>query len=194
MSAGAETVLVVGGTGVPHFWNKALAERYLTDQGVRYVSLRPAAFFDQIMDLLPAGGLRRGRLISAGPPHLRQSYVLSTDVAAALAALVDAPVTDGEHIDLGWDRPVSMDEIAAIAGPVLDRKVRMLTIPAPLLNGILGVAGRISQQAADLRAMIEYFGTGRFVADTARQRELLGPVPTAERAIHHWATSTPLTR
>ena len=77
---------------VPHFWHKTLAERYLSERQVPYVSLRPGAFFDQMMQMLPLGGLRGGRLISPIPPDIRQTYVLSTDVAEALAALVEAPV------------------------------------------------------------------------------------------------------
>jgi uncharacterized protein YbjT (DUF2867 family) len=58
---------------VPHFWHKTLAEQVLAERGVRYVSLRPGAFFDQIMDLLPGGGLRAGRLINPGPPDVAQT-------------------------------------------------------------------------------------------------------------------------
>jgi hypothetical protein len=32
-------------------------------------------------------------------------------------------------------------------------------------------------------AMVDWFGTGRYVADTTRQAQVFGPVPTAEHAV-----------
>jgi uncharacterized protein YbjT (DUF2867 family) len=180
--------------GVPHFWNKTLTERYLAEQKVPYVSLRPGAFFDQIMDLFPGGGPRRGRVISFGRPDVPQSWVLSGDVADALAALVDAPGVDGEHMDLGWDRPVSTREVALLTSSALGHRVRTIAIPPAVLSAGLGLAARFSEQAADLRAMSRFFGTGQFVADTRRQYEVFGAVPAAEDAIRRWASSEPHTR
>jgi uncharacterized protein YbjT (DUF2867 family) len=176
---------------VPHFWHKVLAERFYTDAGVPYVSLRPGAFFDQVAEMMPGGGPRSGRLISPMAPDVPQTFVLTADVAAALAALVDAPVRDGEHVDLGWDRPVNMRDAARLSGAALGRRVRLITIPWPLLNGGLALAGRFSEQFADLRAMLRFFATGAYVADTTRQKELFGAVPTAEDAMHRWAASPP---
>ena len=43
-----------------------------------------------------------------------------------------------------------------------------------------------------MRAMLRFFASGRYVADTTRQRELFGSVPTAEDAFARWAASKPL--
>jgi uncharacterized protein YbjT (DUF2867 family) len=172
---------------VPHFWHKTEAEKYLADLGVPYVSLRPGAFFDQIMDLQP-GGPRRGLLVSLWPPQVRQTFVLSRDVAEALAAAVDAPVSDGEHVDLGWDRPVNMRDIATLTGTALRRRVRLLNV-APIASVAFAVMSRFNPQVDDFRAMFRFFATGRYVADTTRQAELFGPVPTAEAAVDRWAGS-----
>src|ERR687893_631185 len=45
--------------------------------------------------------------------------ILTSDLAGYLADAVDAPGVEGQRIDIGWDRPVSMQEIAAIAGDLL---------------------------------------------------------------------------
>jgi hypothetical protein len=37
--------------------------------------------------------------------------------------------------------------------------------------------------------MIDWFQTGRYVADTRRQREVFGVVPTAEDAIGRYVTA-----
>jgi hypothetical protein len=41
----------------------------------------------------------------------------------------------------------------------------------------------------DMAAMMRWFETGKYVADTSRQREVFGPVPTAEDAITRFVRS-----
>lgn len=172
---------------VPHFWHKAEAERYLAEQGVPYVSLRPGAFFDQIMGMQPGQG-RGGLLLGMWAPGVPITFVLTPDVAKALAEAVDAPVRDGEHIDLGWDRPLSTTDVAGVTGRVLGRRVRVLNV-SPIVAAVLGLLGRFKPEVADFRAMFDFFRSGRYVADPTRQGEVFGPVPTAEAAIARWATS-----
>lgn len=173
---------------VPHFWHKVEAEQHLAELGVPYVSVRPGAFFDQIMDMQPGRG-RSGFALSLWAPSVPITFVLSSEVAEALAEAVDAPVQDGEHIDLGWDRPLSTSDVAELTGRALGRRVRVLQM-APVVSVVLGLLGRIRPELADFRAMFAFFGTGRYVADTRRQAELFGPVPTAEAAIVRWATAS----
>jgi len=96
---------------------------------------------------------------------------------------VNAPGVDGQRIDIGWDRPVSMQEIAQIAGRRLGQRIRVRAIPAGLINTAGAVVGRFSPMVKDLTAMMRWFQTGRYVADPTRQGEVLGQVPTAEDAI-----------
>ena len=168
---------------VPHFWHKAETERYLAEQGVPYVALRPGAFLDQILLSMPGGGVANGRLISFWSPDVALTFVLTADVAAALAAAVDAPGIEGEYIDLGWNRPVSMRQLADLLTEQLGRPVKVRSIPGPVMTAGLAVVGRFNRQVADLGAMMRYFQTGRYVADPRRQAEVFGPVPTAEEAV-----------
>lgn len=179
---------------VPHFWNKVLAEQDLAARSVPYVSLRPGAFFDQLMDLLPGGGARGGRMVSMWPADVPQGWVLSPDVAAALVQLVDAPVADGTHVDLGWTRPVSMQEIADLAREALGRPVRLVKLPWGLVRGVGGLVGRVDDGVGDMTAMLRFFASGRYVPDTGPAAELFGGVPTPEEAVRRWADSPPLTR
>ena len=132
--------------------------------------------------------------MSVVPSHVRQGYVLSADVAKALVALVDAPVPDGTHIDLAWDRPVSARELAALTGKALGRRVRLITLPQPLVRGIGGLFARRNDQVADMLAMFRFFATGAYVADTTMAAQLFGGVPTPEEAVRRWAASPPLAR
>jgi uncharacterized protein YbjT (DUF2867 family) len=104
-------------------------------------------------------------------------------LAAYLADAVDAPGVDGQRIDIGWDRPVSMRQIAQLSGRLLDRHIRVLAIPAGMIKAAGAVVGRFNPMVKDLTEMMRWFETGRYVADPTRQREVFGPVPTAENAI-----------
>jgi uncharacterized protein YbjT (DUF2867 family) len=173
---------------VPHFWHKKLAEDKLEELGVPFVSLRPGAFLDQITRM---GGdpFAKRRLMWAGSPTIPLTYVLTSDVAGYLADAVDAPGVDGQRIDIGWDRPVSMQEIAQISGRLLGQEIRVRTIPAGLINAAAAVVGPFSPMVKDMDAMLRWFQTGRYVADPTRQREVFGQVPTAEDAISRFVGS-----
>jgi uncharacterized protein YbjT (DUF2867 family) len=168
---------------VPHFWHKALTERYLAEIGVPYVALRPGAFLDQFLLGMPGGGVASGRLMSFGSPDVALTYVLTADVADNLAAAVDAPGIDGEHIDLGWDRPVTTRELASLAAARLGRPIKVRSVPWPVIATAAAVVGRFNDKVNDLGAMLRYFQTGRYVADPQRQAEVFGAVPTAEDAV-----------
>jgi uncharacterized protein YbjT (DUF2867 family) len=167
---------------VPHFWHKKLAEDRLEELGVPFVSLRPGAFLDQATRM---GGdpFAKRRLMWIGSATIPLTFVLTPDVAGYLADAVDAPGVDGHRIDIGWDRPVSMQEIAQISGQLLGQQIRVRTIPTGLINTAAAMVSRFSPMVKDMAAMTRWFQTGRYVADTARQREVFGQVPTAEQAI-----------
>ena len=51
---------------------------------------------------------------------------------------------DGQRIDIGWDRLVSMQKIAQISGRLLGQQIRVGTIPAGLINTAAAVVGRFN--------------------------------------------------
>lgn len=173
---------------VPHFWHKKLAEDRLEELGVPFVALRPGAFLDQVTRF---GGdpFSKGRLTWLGASRIPLTFVLTSDVAGYLAAATDAAGIDGQRIDIGWDRPVSMQEVAEISGRLLDKRIRVRTIPSGLIRAAGTVLGPVSPMVKDTGAMAAWFQSGRYVADTTRQREIFGALPTAEDAIARLVTS-----
>ena len=173
---------------VPHFWHKKLAEDRLEELGVSFVSLRPGAFLDQVTRM---GGdpFAKGRLTWFGAPTIPLTFVLTSDLAGYLADAVDAPGVDGQRIDIGWDRPVSMQEIAEISSQFLGRRIRVRSIPAGVIHAAAAVIGRFKPMVGDMDAMMRWFQTGRYVADPTRQREVFGQVPSAEDAISRFLRS-----
>jgi uncharacterized protein YbjT (DUF2867 family) len=173
---------------IPHFWHKKLAEDRLEELGVPFVSLRPGGFLDQLTQI---GGdpFAKRRLMWFGSPTIPLTYVLTSDLAGYLADAVDAPGVDGQRIDIGWDRPVSMQEIAQISGRLIGHQMRVRTVPAGLINTAAAVLGPFSPMVKDMDAMMRWFQTGAYIADPTRQREVFGPVPTAEDAITRFVGS-----
>ncbi len=163
---------------VPHFWHKSLAEDRLEALGVPFVALRPGAFLDQVTTM---GGdpFRTGKLRWIGSPKVPLTFVLTTDLAGYLARAVDANLRPGERVDIGWDRPLSMQEVATIAGGLVGRRMSVSSVPVWAIRA----AGLVMPPMKDFAAMADWFATGNYVANTRRQAELFGSVPKAEEAI-----------
>ncbi|MFI6546295.1 SDR family oxidoreductase [Streptomyces prunicolor] len=167
---------------VPHFWHKKLAEDKLEQLGVPFVALRPGAFLDQVATM--AGNpLDKGRLIWMSKATVPLTFVRTSDLAAYLAAAVDVEAEAGERIDIGWDRPVSMREVADLMGHRAGRKIKVWAVPSVVVRAAGAVVGRFNPVVRDMAAMFGWFDTGRYVADPRRQEQLFGPVPTAEDAL-----------
>jgi uncharacterized protein YbjT (DUF2867 family) len=173
---------------VSHFWHKKLAEDKLAELDVPFVALRPGAFLDQVTQLT-GDPFEKKRLVWFGSTTTPLTFVLTSDLAGYLAAAVDAAVLDGERIDIGWDRPVSLRQVAEVAGHLVGEPVSVRAVPAGLLRGIGAVVGRFVPGFKDMGAMVDWFATGNYVADTTRQQEVFGPPPTAEDAITRFARS-----
>ncbi|MHA7221047.1 SDR family oxidoreductase [Arthrobacter sp. RHLT1-20] len=171
---------------VPHFWHKKLAEDALEQHGVPFVALRPGAFLDQISQM-SGDPFEKKRLISFGSKTLPVTYVLTADLASLLAASVDADISPGERIDIGWTRPVSMQEIADIASQRLGAKIRVRAIPVLVRRSLTTVVGLAVPRVKDMGAMFAWIDTGKYVADVSRQEEVFGPAPTPEDALARFA-------
>ncbi|HAG60144.1 MAG TPA: NAD-dependent epimerase [Arthrobacter bacterium] len=167
---------------VPHFWHKKLTEDRLEALGVPFVSLRSGAFLDQVTRF---GGdpVSKGRLSWFGSPRIPLTFVLTADLARYLADAVDAPGVEGRRIDIGWDRPVGIQEVADIAGRLTGRTIRVRSVPAGVIRAAGSLLAPVNPMAKDLGAMIGWFQSGRYVADTTVQQQVFGEPPTAEDAI-----------
>jgi uncharacterized protein YbjT (DUF2867 family) len=163
---------------VPHFWAKKVAEDTLAERGVPFVSLRPGAFVDDF-GMWGGDGFAAGRITTMGDSSVPLTRVYTPDLADNLAAAVDADVSTGERIDIGWDRPLSARELADIAGHILGRNLELVELDPSEIR----FPGMSDEGRADLVAMFEHFRSGRYVADTRRQAEVFGSVPVAEETM-----------
>jgi uncharacterized protein YbjT (DUF2867 family) len=167
---------------VPHFWAKKVTEDYLQSQGVPFVALRPGAFL-----FAPSGGpyrewmksgIEKGTVMGMTPAGVRITYISPDEVARALALAVDEPRALGQRIDLGSDRALSGPELAELYGRLLGRPMR-----SRLMGGFMGkFLSLFSPRMRDMTSMVQFFQTGKYVADTRVQGELFPPIPKIEDA------------
>jgi uncharacterized protein YbjT (DUF2867 family) len=174
---------------VPHFWHKKLSEDYFEQRGVPFVALRPGAFLDQGPNDFWAPGLRAGRLRFASDPNVPATFVHTEDVARCLVEAVDLPTGERAlRVDLGCDRPVSIAQLAVIMGSISKRTIRAQVPPWPLVSAGLAVAGLFDPWKRDLRAMMNYFQKGGYVADLTLQRRYFGEPPAIEASVRRYLT------
>jgi hypothetical protein len=83
-----------------------------------------------------------------GSPPIPLTCV-TEDVAGYLADAVDLPGVEGQRIDIGWDRPVSIQQVAEFSGRLLGREIGVRTISAGVINGVSTVVGRVSPMVND---------------------------------------------
>ncbi|MCD5315818.1 SDR family oxidoreductase [Kineosporia babensis] len=167
---------------VTHFWHKKLAEDELERRHVPFVALRPGAFLDQIVSM---GGnpLDKGRLIWMGKSTVPMTFVHTAHLAAYLAAAVDADTDDGERIDIGWEQPATLAEIAGLMSSQAGTPIKVRAIPPVITRTAGALVGGFVPLVKDMAAMFAWFDSGRYVADTRRQAQLFGPPPTAEATV-----------
>jgi uncharacterized protein YbjT (DUF2867 family) len=164
---------------VPHFWAKKEAEDHLEHEGVPFVALRPGAYLGGSGGGFLAPGLRKGTLMRMTPPGVRITYIHPDEVARALAAAVDAPGALNRRIDLGSNRALSTEELAEVFTNVLGRPVKA---GGAVMLRMFRLIGPLIPRMRDFAAMFAFFATGQYVANTAVQTELFGPVPRVEDA------------
>jgi uncharacterized protein YbjT (DUF2867 family) len=171
---------------VPHFWHKRLMEDRLQAIGVPFVALRPGAFLDQVTRF--GDPITNHKVRWFGSAGIPLTFVLTADLAGYLASAVDAPNVESQRIDIGWDRPISMQEFADIAERLTGEEMRVQSVPVSLLRAAGALMGPVNPMAKDLAAMMGWFQTGRYVAETTRQTQVFGAPPTAEDAVRRLIT------
>lgn len=179
---------------VPHFLAKKVAEDLIVASGVPYIFVRAPAFLDQSADYI-ADAVRSGRFYAVGDKKTRWSYVLTDDLAANLAKAASYQGLEiaNQSIDIGWrDGPKSQEEIARTIAHLLNRPLRIWTVPWIVLRVLARPVRLFSELGYDLMQMFLFFRKGEFVSDTSSQERFFGPAPTSREAIKRWAKTNSL--
>ena len=181
---------------VPHFHAKKVAEDLIKVSRLPYVFVRAPAFLDQSADYV-ADGVKAGRFYAVGDKSTKWSYVLTDDLAVAVAKAATFPGEEiaRQTIDIGWrDGAKSQKEMADLIAHVTGKPLSLWVVPWMVLSVMARFIKPFSALGYDLIQMFLFFRTGEFIADTKKQEQFFGPAPTAREAIEKWAALNKLTK
>lgn len=138
---------------IPWARDHALADAHLKGSGLRWTRLQPASFMKNL--ITEAGAVRRGWLPQTSG-HGATAWIDAPDIAAAAARVLTDPTRQGAAGEAGRSYlltgtpATSYPEIAELMTRLLDRRVRYLQLPAPLMFAILRLSGTPTWQARGL--------------------------------------------
>ncbi len=172
---------------VPHFYNKYLIEKYLTEKKQPFIALRPGAFLDQTPDFI-IDKIKKGIL----PTFLTGTYgIIYTPQLAKYTAMAAVALPDTElntSIDIGWEKPVNEDILRAAFASVLKKNIQTKPVIPPFaLKFILPVIAKFNDNIHDMYQMIKWIDTGVYISkNPQRQKELFGDLPTVEESVRQY--------
>ena len=128
--------------------SKRAGEQSLADElaDIPWTVMRPPGIYGpgdaEILKLLRA--MDRGLALSPGSANSRFSLLHADDLAGAVCEALWQPEVFSKVVELddGKSGGYSMDEVRQIVEPILDRKIRLLTVPGPVL-GMLGAGNEL---------------------------------------------------
>jgi uncharacterized protein YbjT (DUF2867 family) len=179
---------------VPHFYHKYLVEQYLKAIGQPFIALRPGAFLDQAKDFVYSK-VQKG-VFPAFVPGVSFGMIYTGDLAryAAMAAISVPDSELGISVDVGWDKPVSGEDLAAAFSKVLGKKVvSKPAFPGFVVNIVLPFLGIFNSGARDMHSMIKWISTGIYCSkNTQKQKDLFSDLPTVEEAVKRYCSDKKL--
>lgn len=108
--------------------------------GLRWIVIRPPAVYGPgDKEMLPIfQWMRRGIALVPGTPDARTSLIHVSDLVAAIAACLQSEKAVGQTFSLcdGRDDGYNWREMAAIAGDLWSRQVRLFAVPRWLLDAV----------------------------------------------------------
>ena len=123
--------------------SKQAGEAAVRESGVPFTIVRPPAVYGPrdraFLALFRAASRGLVPLLGDGAQEL--TLVHAADLARALVAAATSAAAVGGTYHAGHPEPVTQRGLADAVGLAVGRRVRCVTLPAPVVRGVLGVAG-----------------------------------------------------
>lgn len=163
----------------PFLRAKAAVERHLIASGLDYAIIRPSAFMDLYAhELIGARVLAGKRAVLLGSGDIRRNLVAVADVAAAVAALLEAEGSLRRVFEIGGPDNLTDREVAALYGDLAARPPRITALPAPAVRLLAALLRPLHSGLANiLRFPLQTGSRGDLASDAAELTRLIGRPP-----------------
>jgi uncharacterized protein YbjT (DUF2867 family) len=144
--------------------------------GKNIVSLRPNEFMENVFFSLPTI-IEQDSIYTSLAGSVKAPMIATQDIAEIAADYLLNPI-DGHHvIDIVGPQEISFDEQARIAGQVIGKNVRVVTVPGDKLKAAMVRAGMSPEMAALLVEMEESYPKiqGHFKGEQMRTGKVTFP-------------------
>lgn len=168
------SVLLPEVAAMPHHWQKHLVEQSLQASGLRYTSLQPSSYMQNVLPYWETiqNGLYRVPYSITTP----FSPVDLEDVAEAAARVLAQPVLyAGQRLALAGPQRLSSEQMAAEMAAHLGRPVRAEA--QPLADWAATTLGLSDYAGAALERMFAYYDAHGFAGDSTLLQAILGRPP-----------------
>lgn len=181
VAAGVRQIVKVSSAGVsPESkvaigrWHAAI-EAHLDASGVRWFSLRPSTFMQNL--LRTADGVRRDSKIIGAFKNGRAVFVDAYDIAASGAALLTGPERESASFVITGGEALTYADVAAKLSAKLGRTIQYVDVPVEQLVAGAKKNGVPAQLAEDFGAMMTSIAEGRSGRPSMAVKELTGREP-----------------
>ncbi len=117
---------------------------------------RPYGFMRTWQRLVGNLAIDHGRLLAPGGPAHGSPMIATRDVAAGMAAAVEAPNMNRRTISFGGPEWLTWAQIAQLIGDRIDRTVRPVPMPAWLASAGRAATKPLSPSASNVLALVTY--------------------------------------
>ena len=180
---------------VPHFHAKKVAEDVIKASGLPYVFVRAPAFLDQSKDYI-ADGVKAGRFYAVGDKSTQWSYVLTDDLADAIASAATYPGEEiaNQTIDIGWrDGATNKKELAELISKATGKPIKLWVVPWMVFSVLVRLVKPFSELGYDLMQMFLFFQDGEIRIGYDQTGAIFRSRAHRTRSDKKWANNNKLT-
>jgi uncharacterized protein YbjT (DUF2867 family) len=169
---------------LPHFSQKLMAEKYLTEQRQPYLALRGGAFLDRAQDVV-APKVRKG-VFPDIVPGVALDMIYSPDLARyAAEAALDLPASAlNQSVDVCCDVPATGPMVAAAFTRALGRPVVAKPVFPSIVVAMLPLVAWFVPSLRAQAKVLAWIRRGGYISHAKqKQKDLFGELPTIEDSV-----------
>jgi uncharacterized protein YbjT (DUF2867 family) len=119
---------------------------------------RPSPFLRQFRRGTGTLVERRGVMLVPGPPSHEHAFISVDDAATACTSAIDAPEVANRVVEVGGPEVLTWNDVAAVFGRVLGRKVRIVSTPGVVYAALSSITAPVAKVPSAT------FGLNRYMA------------------------------